>query len=516
MDRATGGVGLVNIIYLSSEAVPFAKTGGLADVCGTLPREVAALGNQCAVVMPAFRQIARSGIEIESTDISFAVPMAAKKLVGGRLLKGYLPDSEVPVWLIDQPQYFDRESLYGDSSGDYPDNAERFTFFCRAALAAISRVCDRVDILHCNDWQTGLVPALLRATPNEFPVLSEAVTMMTIHNMAYQGQFPAEAFRWTGLDWKYFNHHSFEFYGQLNFLKAGIVTSDYVTTVSPRYAAEICTPEHGCGLDSVLASKGTHVTGITNGIDISTWDPATDRKLPVHYDIDHWQEGKAANKRSLQQEFGLGESDEVPLIGLVGRLAGQKGWDLILPVIRRHVEERRPTQWIILGSGEQRFEKPLLELAEKAPDQVAVHIGFHDALAHRIEAGADLFVMPSHYEPCGLNQLYSLRYGTVPVVTATGGLADTVQDTTAETIANQTATGFHLHEISPQGLDEAIGRALNLRYHQKKNWEDLVRRAMSTDWSWRRSASQYLELYEDAISLKRSETKTVSDRQPLR
>jgi starch synthase len=493
----------LNIVYLTSEAVPFAKTGGLADVCGTLPREVAALGHRCVVIMPAFRSIYRSGADIESTDISFAIPMAPRKLVGGRVLRSTLPGSDVPVWLIDQPQYFDRESLYGDTLGDYPDNAERFAFFCRAALAALGRMGIKPDVLHCNDWQSGLVPGLIEATPQAFPSCLDAATIMTIHNMAYQGQFAADAFPLTGLDWVHFNHTRFEFYGHLNFLKTGIATADMVSTVSPRYAMEICTPAHGCGLDGVLKSKGNRVVGITNGIDATVWNPATDVKLPARYDASNWQDGKTANKRSLQADFGLDRSDDVPLIGLVGRLAEQKGWDLILPVIQRHVLERRPTQWIVLGSGDGWIETQLKHLAAEAPQQIAVHVGFHDALAHRIEAGSDLFVMPSHYEPCGLNQLYSLRYGTVPIVTATGGLADTVVDTTAETLANGTATGFHLHEFSPQGLDDALGRALNLRYHEKKIWENLVRRAMAADWTWRKSALQYVELYEEAISLRR-------------
>lgn len=493
---------VLNIVYVTSEAVPLAKTGGLADVCGTLPREVAALGHRCAVILPAFRSVYRAGLKIDTTDISFAIPMSPGKLVGGRLLRCLLPDSDVAVWLIDQPQYFDRESLYGDALGDYRDNAERFTFFCRAALAALSRIEMDVDVLHCNDWQSGLIPALLQASPKAFGSLGKAATLMTIHNMAYQGQFHHDAFKWTGLDWKHFTHETFEYYGQLNFLKTGIVCADHVTTVSPRYAMEICTPQHGCGLDGVLASKGGRVTGITNGIDETVWNPATDVHLSANYDQNNWPSGKIANKRSLQLEFGLEESADVPMIGLVGRLAEQKGWDLILPVIRQHVEEGRPTQWMILGSGDKQIEAELTALAAQAPQQVAAHIGFHDALAHRIEAGADLFVMPSHYEPCGLNQLYSLRYGTIPIVTATGGLADTVVDTTAETLSNQTATGFHLREVSPRGLDESIGRALKLRYHEQKIWNNLVQRAMAADWSWRKSASQYVELYDNAVSLK--------------
>ena len=491
----------MNIVYFSSEAIPFAKTGGLADVCGTLPREVASQGHRCTVIIPAFESIRRAGCAIETTDLSFAIPMAPGKLIGGRLLKSKLPDSNVDVLMIDQPQYFDRPSLYGDANGDYPDNAERFAFYCRAALVALERLGEKVDILHCNDWQTGLIPGLIDADPDRYPMVKDAASIMTIHNMAYQGQFAAGAFPLTGLDWSHFTHESFEFYGHLNFLKAGIAACDFVTTVSPRYAMEIQTPHHGCGLDGVIASRGGRVFGITNGIDTSVWNPETDPKLPARFGIGNWRQGKLANKHSLQQEFGLELSDETPMIGLVGRLAEQKGWDLILPVIARHVREGRPTQWMILGSGSPQIESDLRQLAIDAPKQIAVHVGFHDSLAHRIEAASDLFVMPSHYEPCGLNQLYSLRYGTVPVVTPTGGLADTVVDATPETISNQTATGFHLTENSPQGLDDAIGRALHMRFHEKKNWEDLVHRGMAADWSWRKSASQYVELYENATAL---------------
>lgn len=491
----------MNIVFLTSEVVPFAKTGGLADVCGALPIEVSRLGHRCSIIMPAFRGVERSGIDIQPTDISFAIPLSADKLVGGRLLHAKLGGSEVDVWLIDQPQYFDRPALYGESGFDYHDNGERFTFFCRAAIAAMLRLEQAPDVVHCNDWQSGLAPLLLKSNPKLAQQLGFPVSVMTIHNMAYQGVFPAELFPLSGLDWNDF-HSDCEFYGQVNFLKAGLNAADFITTVSPRYAKEIQTPQHGCGLDGVLSARQGRVVGITNGIDVEVWDPSSDVKLPMRYDSEHWQFGKVGNKRSLQEEFGLELNDDVPMIGLVGRLAEQKGWDLILPVIKQHVQEQRPTQWIILGSGDPWVEYELKKLCEQAPQQVAAHIGFHDALAHRIEAGSDLFVMPSHYEPCGLNQLYSLRYGTVPVVTATGGLADTVVDASDENVANQTATGFHLPEKTPQGLDQAIGRALNMRHHQKKNWQDLVLRGMRKDSSWRKSAAQYQALYEEAVSLK--------------
>ncbi len=496
----------MNIVYLTSEAVPFAKTGGLADVCGTLPTRISALGHRAAVIMPAFRSVREAGLAIETTDTSFAIPMTDRKLVGARLLKGRLPDSDVPVWFIDQPQYFDRESLYGTSSGDYRDNAERFAFFCRAAIQAIARIGWTVDIVHCNDWQSGLVPALMKALPSSNPWISRAASIITIHNLAYQGQFPADDFQWTGLDWSHFNPDEFEFYGHLNFLKTAIVTADVITAVSPRYAEEIRTPEHGCGLDGVLSARADQVFGIINGIDPNVWNPSTDPKLAGNYGIDNWRTGKLENKRSLQQQYHLDPSDDVPLIGLVGRLAEQKGWDLIVPVLKWHLTEDRPIQWIVLGSGDARYEQPLYDLSRQFPHKFALHLGFSDELAHRIEAAADLFVMPSQYEPCGLNQLYSLRYGTIPVVTDTGGLANTVVDCTAETLENATATGFYVHERTPESLDEAIGRALQLRHHSPQRWEKIVHTGMNQDWSWRKSATQYIELYEKTAALKRDTT----------
>lgn len=493
---------VLNIVYLTSEAVPFAKTGGLADVCGTLPTRVADLGHRTTVIMPAFRGIRDSGLPIESTDFSFAIPMSDQKLVGCRLLKSRLPDGDVTVWFIEQPQYFDRESLYGTSTGDYPDNAERFAFFCRAAIQAIRRIGWTVDIVHCNDWQSGLVPALMKSEPQPQPWMRRAATVMTVHNLAYQGMFPRESFQWTGVDWKHFNAGEFEFHNHLNFLKTGIITADMVTTVSPQYAAEIRTPRHGCGLQGVLQYVSGRLIGITNGIDEMVWNPATDPKLDARYDVTNWLQGKRDNKQALQQRFSLHPDPQLPLIGLVGRLAQQKGWDLIVPVLRWHLEQDRPTQWIVLGSGDAGYEYELKQLAAQYPSRFALKIGFDDALAHRIEAGADLFVMPSHYEPCGLNQLYSLRYGTVPVVTPTGGLADTVVACNPETLADGTATGFFLSASTPQALDDAIGDALRIRFHQPDQWRQLVETGMSQDWSWSKSAAEYAELYEKTLALK--------------
>lgn len=577
----------MNIVYLTTEAVPLAKTGGLADVCGSLPIRVAQLGHQAAVVMPAFRSVYASGMEIETTNISFAVSLSPDRLVGCRVLTTKLPDSEVPVWMIDQPQYFDRPGLYGTPDGDYVDNAERFIFFCRAAMMTIERMGWSVDIVHCNDWQTGMVPALMKiqsdqwswirpdvasaskqskklsaaegngvaahsdqiaksrsgtsnspATESSSKELAAGVaiatdrrivgsisngtgrdvsgqtsgkpsaapeflggtkSIMTVHNLAYQGVFPKDHYPMLGVDWVHFNQDQFEYYDQLNFLKTGLMACDHITTVSPRYSHEIRTPQQGCGLDQVLGGMSDHITGIMNGIDRNIWNPKLDPHLFRSFDIDDWQEGKAINKLALQRQFGLEEKRDVPLIGLVGRLASQKGWDMIVPVLQRHLEESRPTQWIVLGSGEARYEKLLRELAEQFPGHFALHIGFSDALAHQVEAASDLFVMPSHYEPCGLNQLYSLRYGTVPIVTPTGGLADSVVDSSEEAIDLGTATGFHLAGSTADGLDAAIGRALEIRFHRPAVWQQIVTTGMSQDWSWRKSAQEYVDVYEKTL-----------------
>ena len=359
-----------------------------------------------------------------------------------------------------------------------------------------------MDIVHCNDWQTGLVPALLKASPESYPNVADAKSVMTIHNMAYQGSFPSEAFQWTGLDWSHFSPDSFEFFGRMNCLKTGIITADMVTTVSPRYAQEIRTAEQGCGLDGVLQARGDNVVGIINGIDSAVWDPSIDKNLVQRYDVESWQPGKQANRRALRTDFGLTQDDDVPLIGLVGRLAEQKGWDLILPVLRWHLTENRPTQWVVLGSGDASYENELRELSSQFPNRFALHVGFSDKLAHQIEAASDLFVMPSHYEPCGLNQLYSLRYGAVPVVTNTGGLANTVINADDKTLEDQSATGFMLREPTAESLDETIGRALRLRYHQPDQWHQVVTTGMKQDWSWRKSAIQYIRLYERTASLR--------------
>lgn len=492
----------MNILIASSEVAPFAKTGGLADVCGALPGALARLGHRVAVVMPAYRHALRSGIPIEPMDFEFTVPIGRNQ-VRGTLLKSRLPGTEVPVLLVRHDAYFDRPELYTEGGKDYPDNCERFVFFSRAVLEACRALDWPVEIVHGNDWQTGLVSAFLRIELANHPDLARVGSLLTIHNMAYQGRFWHWDMLLTGLDWEYFNWRQMEFYGNLNLLKTGIVFSDAVNTVSPQYAKEIQTPEFGCGLEGVLRARGSAVSGILNGADYDVWNPRTDPHLAKNYDSTCWRTGKAACKAELQKLLGLPIEAKIPLVGLVGRMADQKGWDLVTQVIRRWVADQA-VQWAILGTGDPGYQDLLRKLAQQHPDHVAVKFEFSDKLAHQIEAGADLFLMPSRFEPCGLNQLYSLRYGTVPVVRETGGLADTVVDTTSESLAQGTANGFSFRPYDSVDLEQALSRACGIYRDDATTWARIVDTGMGQDWSWTRSAARYVELYQSIAAARRA------------
>lgn len=491
----------LNIVFVASEAVPFAKTGGLADVCGVLPAELAKLGHKCTLFIPAYRRAMSCGVPIDATDVGFTIPMGGRH-IACRLLKAQLALG-VDVYLIDQPQYFDRDHLYGDAGGDFRDNCERFAFFCRAVVHAIEQMDMRPDVVHCHDWQSGLIPAYIATGTGGYGWTKDACSIMTVHNLAYQGRFWHYDMVLTGLDWQYFNWKQMEFYGDLCFLKTGLVFSDAVTTVSPTYAAEIRTPEHGCGLDGVLRDRGDTLIGIVNGVDYQVWNPGSDRALPQTYDVNTWRQGKHACKKQLRGELGLADSDSV-LVGIVSRLAAQKGWDLIIPLLQRWLASERPVQWVVLGTGEEPLETELKRLAERFHQKLAIRLEFSESLAHRIEAASDMFLMPSRYEPCGLNQLYSLRYGTVPVVHATGGLADTVVDATPERLADGTATGFAFHSYRLDELENALARAVAACRTEPAVWSALVDNGMRQDWSWQHSAMQYSQVYENTLAHKRS------------
>jgi starch synthase len=488
----------LNILFATTEATPFAKTGGLGDVCGALPRELSRLGHNPVVILPAFRQARNCGMPIEPTGVSVKVPIG-QKTIEGHFLRSKLPGSDVPVYLLEQNDYYDRAQLYREEGEDYKDNCERFVFFCRAALEAIPLLGLSIDLVHCHDWCAGLIPAYLKTMYANRRPFEGMATLLTIHNLAYQGNFWHWDMALTGLDWKYFNWRQMEYYGNLSFLKTGIVFSDMLSTVSPTYAREIMSVPLGCGLEGTLQHRADDLVGIINGVDYGDWNPATDKYLGDNkYTVKTFATGKAACKADLQRRMGLPERPEVPLIAAVGRLVDQKGFDLMVRVMKQwsaHVE----AQWVILGTGEPRYHQVLAALAQEHPDRVAVRLEFSDELAHRIEAGADMFAMPSQYEPCGLNQLYSLKYGTVPVVRATGGLVDTVVDANDQTLANGTATGFSFEDYTSLELAAAFERACRA-YANPVVWSQLVETGMRQDWSWGHSADQYGVLYERTLS----------------
>lgn len=487
----------MNILLATSEAVPFAKTGGLADVAGALPGALAKLGIEVSLFLPAYRDVFQSGQVIEDTGIEFEVPVGSK-IVSGRFLRSTLPGSNVPVYLVEQSHYFDRPGLYNQDGRDYADNCERFVFFSRAVVEGIRLLDIPVDVIHANDWQTGLIPALLATEYLTSDRYRSITTLFTIHNMAYQGWFWHWDMLLTGLDWKYFNWQQMECHNQLNLLKTGIVFAHSISTVSPQYAIEIQSEPLGCGLSGVLSGRSEILSGIINGIDASSWDPATDTALFQRYSIDDWKVGKSHNKAMLQKQFGLELNADVPLIGSVGRLADQKGWDLILRILPQFLEHHA-AQWLVLGTGDSNIEQKLQHLAQQFPHKLAVKLGFSDALARQIEAAADLFLMPSHYEPCGLNQLYSLRYGAVPLVRATGGLADTIRDLDLAS-PDAPANGFTFQDADPAQLNRTLQRAINCYAQRPEVWQQLVETGMQQDWSWAASAQRYAKLYQQTVA----------------
>lgn len=490
----------MKILFVATEAVPFAKTGGLADVCGALPGELAALGHEVTLIMPAFRQVYRAGRAIEPLGIPLEIPIGAKT-VRGELLRGKL-DGDVTVYFVKQDEYYDRDGLYGDSGGDYKDNCERFVFFNRAVMDAIRLVDLQVDVLHAHDWMAALALAYLATEYRAVPGYEQIASLFTIHNLAYQGTFWHWDMLLTGLDWKHFNWKEMEFFGNLNLMKTGLVFADMLSTVSPRYAQEIQSAPLGCGLEGVLQHRRNSLKGIVNGVDYAAWNPETDSHLAARYNAVNFADGKAACKRALQEELGLPVRADVPLLGFIGRLADQKGFDLIENIVGEWVDTT-DVQWAFLGTGDAKYHRLIENLVQRHPERLAARLTFSEPLAHRIEAGADMFLMPSRYEPCGLNQLYSLRYGTVPIVRATGGLADTITDVNDDTLADNTATGFSFNDYNPQALSQTLRRAEATFREKPEVWRQIVTTGMKQDWSWGRSARAYVDLYRQALAVRR-------------
>jgi starch synthase len=479
----------MRVVMLTPEVYPYAKTGGLADVIAALPRALARAGVDVTVCAPAFRSALRAAGPVPA-GLRVRAPVASR-MEPAEIVR--VPGAAVPTVLVRADRYFDREGLYGDADGDYPDNAERFAFFCRAALEWLRVAPGPPDVLHLHEWQSALAPAFLRATADVYPELAGLRTVLTIHNLAYQGRFPSSDWHLLNLDARYFVPDFLEFYGQINYLKAGLVFADAITTVSPRYAAEIETPDFGEGLDGVLRARPDRVRGILNGIDQETWNPATDPHLAARYDARDLR-GKAVCKSALQAELGLAMRADVPLLGIVSRLVEQKGFDLLAAALPEALRVS-DAQLAVLGSGDERYERLLAALAAEFPGRMILRIGFDEGLAHRIEAGADAFLMPSRFEPCGLNQLYSLRYGTVPVVHATGGLDDTVAEFDPVTGAG---TGFKFATYTPEAFLGALERMLRTR-RDAARWARLVANGMAQDFSWDRAAQEYRRLYADLV-----------------
>ncbi len=472
------------ILFVTSEAHPLIKTGGLADVCGSLPKALTELSQDIRLILPNYQALKAS----ENVRFLTSIRIDNRNI---NILETLMPDSQVIVWLVDYPAYYNYPgNPYVDEQGEpWSNNAERFGLFCRIVTeVAMNRINQdwQPDVVHCNDWQSGLVPAFLSLEEGR------PSTVFTIHNMAYQGLFPLTSASVLNLPGQLWHPAGLEFHGMLSFIKGGLVYSDYITTVSPTYALEIQTAEFGYGLEGLLEHRKEFLGGIINGIDLDQWDPEKDPNIFQCYSAKTLSK-KLLNKTALQAQLGLPIEERIPLFGLIGRLVEQKGIDLLLDCFSEMITMK--LQFVLLGSGDKVFEKQLQEFAELYPDKIAIKIGYDEALAHLIEAGADAFLMPSRFEPCGLNQMYSQRYGTVPIVRKTGGLADTVIDALPETLGNQTATGIVFNEASPSALLEAIKRTLIL-YSMPDSWKKIQVNAMGKDFSWQRSAKQYLELYQ--------------------
>lgn len=487
-------MGKLKVLMASPEVVPFAKTGGLADVVGALPKELEKLDAEVKIILPKYKQMDINKFKIKEVKASFLFP------VGSTMERGKLWYSKigknVQILLIENEKFFDRDGLYGTSAGDYPDNLKRFVFFSRGVLETIRLLDWKPDIIHCHDWQTALIPTYLKTLYKEDEFFQGIKTVFTIHNLAYQGVFPPEQFVSTGLDWEEYNPDKLEFYNKINTLKAGLVYSDKLTTVSPQYSKEIQTPEFGCGLEGVLQARSEDLVGILNGIDYSIWSPGRDTLLAVKYTANKL---KISNKLKIKQQLlnihnmPVESAEKVPILGSISRLADQKGYDLIaaaLPMLMN-----MDIRLIILGTGDEKYHTLLSDLAKLYPEKIAVNLLFDEALAHLIYAGTDMFLMPSNYEPCGLGQLIALRYGTIPLVNPTGGLVDTVQDYNPET---EEGNGFVMQNYSPEALLDAISRGVNL-YQDQEKWKKLMTKGMMLDFSWKASAEKYLELYKSLL-----------------
>ena len=482
----------LNILFTASEAAPFAKTGGLADVVGALPKALKALGHDVILVMPRYYGIDRGSLE--KLPYPLGVPMGPLQTRWAAVYRGELPGSDVPVYFIDYEEYFGRSGLYADEHGfSYPDNDLRFAFLSKAAFELAKMIGFRPDILHAHDWHTAPQTILRNTRYLRESAFSEAATVLTIHNLQHQGIFHERIVDILEIGWEHYTPFELESLGAANFLKGGITHADRITTVSPTYAREIQTPEFGFGLEGHIRAHADRLRGILNGVDYSEWSPAEDPYLPANYDVEA-MEGKSVCKRELQRRFGLPQREDLPLIGFVGRFAEQKGIGLIAAAMERllHLE----AQFVFLGTGEKWAEGFFSDVAGRRGDRFACYVGYSNELAHQIEAGSDLFLMPSLFEPCGLNQIYSLRYGTLPVVRAVGGLDDTIDNYDPR---SGNGNGFKFWDATPQALADTLSWAVDTWRNEPDRFRRMQERAMKERFDWERSAGEYLEVYREAI-----------------
>lgn len=481
--------GNLNVLLISSEVFPFAKTGGLADVSGALPEAICKKGHKCSVILPLYQSVRKNNFKPEVIVKNIPVSINNREEFFNLCLIRY---NKVDVYFIENDAYYGREFLYGSPQGDYPDNAIRFGFFAKAILASIRHI-GRQDVLHCNDWQSGLVPLYIKLLHAVDPLFAGTKALFTIHNMAYQGLFDKDVMSSLDLPDNLFTPDSLEFYGRLSFMKAGIIYSDAVSTVSSGYAKEILTPEFGCGLDGLLRTREKDLYGIINGVDYSVWNPAADKFLVKTYDEKDLS-GKEACKKDLCKEYGIKYSKDKPCIGMITRLAEQKGIDLVAEAMKDIVKLQ--ADFVLLGFGDEKYNELFKNLAKKYKDNVGVKIAFDNAVSHKIEAGCDMFLMPSRYEPCGLNQMYSLKYGTVPIVRAVGGLDDSIENFDKKT---KKGNGFKFKEASVKELASTIKTAVGV-YKDKKLWGALLQNCLKCDFSWESSADKYIKLYKKLLA----------------
>lgn len=477
----------MNIVFVTSEVVPFSKTGGLADVCGALPKALAKLGVKVMVFSPLYPSVEK--LKKEKLRVKNIVLLIK---VGERIKTAQvcqIRQSKVDFYFVDESEYFKREFLYGTAQGDYPDNAQRFIFFTKAVLESLIELKIKPDIVHCHDWQTALIPLYLKTIYANHPSFLATKSVFTIHNPGYQGLFSPATFYDIGVPEKYFTPEGLEYYGKVNFLKAGLLFADKLTTVSPTYAQEIQTKEFGFGLEGVLTKRQADLSGILNGIDYSIWNPAKDKFIKPNYDLNNWSEAKSKIKTKLCQKLKLNLPSQAPLISFIGRLTIQKGIELIIEAVKAGIFNNAGL--IILGLGEEKYHKLLLKLKEDCGKRISVNLSFDEPLAHQIYAGSDIFLIPSHYEPCGLGQMIAFKYGTIPIGYKTGGLADTIIDYNEN---SDQGNGFLFTSYNLKAFIEKVKSAIQI-YQQKNEWAMIVKRAMNADFSWATSAQEYLKLY---------------------